>query len=134
MKNEALLKGFDEAIAINSAGYISEATVANIFLVKEGKFFTPDTQSDILEGITRNTVIAIAKLKRIECIEKKITKDELMNADEIFLSGSSANIVSVGSVDGKKIPHNSITQQFVKIYDEVRQGKVVEFKDWLRKI
>jgi branched-chain amino acid aminotransferase len=134
MKNEALLKGFDEAIAINSAGYISEATVANIFLVKDGKIFTPDTQSDILEGITRNTVIAIAKLKGIDCVEKKITKDELMNADEIFLSGSSANIVSVGSVDGKKIPHNSITQQFAKIYDEIRQGKVVEFKDWLRKI
>jgi len=134
MKNEALLKGFDEAIAINSAGYISEATVANLFIVKDGKVFTPDIQSDILEGITRNTVIAIAKLKGIECIEKKITKDELMNADEIFLSGSSANIVLVGSVDGKKIPGKKMTMEFAKIYEEVRMGRVEEFKDWVTKI
>ncbi len=134
MKNEALIKGFDEAIAINSAGYVSEATVANIFIVKDGKIFTPDTNSDILEGITRNTVMAIAKWKGIECIEKKVTKDELMNADEIFLSGSSANIVSVGSVDGKRIPSKAITAEFAKLYDDVRQGKVEEFKSWLMKV
>jgi len=134
MKNEALLKGFDEAIAMNSAGYVSEATVANLFIVKSGILYTPDIQSDILEGITRNTVIALAKLKGIECVEKKISKAELLDADEIFLSGSSANIVSVASVDGKKIPENKMTMDFAKIYEEVRMGNVEEFKDWLTKI
>jgi len=134
MKNEALIKGFDEAVAINSSGYVSEATVANIFLVKDGKIYTPDTQSDILEGITRDTVIQIAKKKGIECIEKKVTKQELYEADEIFLSGSSANIVSVKSVDGKEIPGNAVTQDISKMYDDVRQGSVVISSEWLREI
>ncbi len=134
MKNEALLKGFDEAIAINSAGFVSEATVANIFMVKEGKLFTPDTQSDILEGITRNTVIEIAKLKGIVCIEKKITKEELMSADEVFLSGSSANVISVKSIDGKNIPKNKMTKEIVKIYEDIRVGEVEGFGGWLTKI
>lgn len=132
MKNEALLKGFDEAISINSAGYISEATVANIFLVKDGALFTPDLESDILEGITRNTVMEIAKTKGIPCTEKKITKEELFNADEVFLSGSSAHIISVKSIDRKEISGNAITKEIAKIYQDIRMGKVGEFKEWLR--
>jgi branched-chain amino acid aminotransferase len=134
MKNEALIKGFDEAIAINNAGYVSEATVANIFIVKDGKIYTPDIQSDILEGITRDTVIKIAKHKGIECIEKKVTKQEIYEADEIFLSGSSANIVSVKSIDGKEIPGNTITKEISRMYDDIRQGGAVISKDWLRKV
>ena len=134
MKNEALQKGFDEAIAINSAGHVSEATVANLFIVKNGALFTPDTNSDILEGITRNTVIEIAKKKGISCVEKKITKEELYDADEIFLSGSSANIVSVQSVDGKNIPQNTLTKEIAKIYEEVRTGEAEGFEGWVTKI
>jgi branched-chain amino acid aminotransferase len=134
MKNEALQKGFDEAIAINSAGHVSEATVANLFIVKNGALFTPDINSDILEGITRNTVIEIAKKKGISCVEKKITKEELYDADEIFLSGSSANIVSVQSVDGKNIPQNTLTKEIAKIYEEVRTGENDGFIGWLTKI
>ncbi len=134
MKNEALLKSFDEAIAINSAGYISEATVANIFIVKDGKLYTPDTNSDILEGITRNTVIAIAKHLNIDCVEGKITKEELYGADEIFLSGSSANIVSVKSVDRREIPKNDVTKLISSSYEKVRMGEVVLEQEWCVKI
>ncbi len=134
MKNEALMNGFDEAIAINSKGYVSEATVANIFLVKDGKIYTPDTDSDILEGITRDTVKEISRMKGIECIEKKVTKDELYNADEIFLSGSSANIISVRSVDGKKISKNAMTKEIADIYAKVRLGEVKITDGWLNKI
>lgn len=134
MKNEALLKGFDEAIAINNAGYVSEATVANLFIVKDGVLYTPDMQSDILEGITRNTVMKIAELKGIECVEKKITKDELYNADEVFISGSSANIVSVRSVDGKKIPKNAMTKEIAEMYAKVRMGEVEIGDEWLIRI
>ncbi len=133
MKNEALLKGFDEAIAINSTGYISEATVANIFIVKNGALFTPDKESDILEGITRDTVMQIAKLKGISCTEKKITKEELYDADEVFLSGSSANIISVGSVDGNKFTKNILTKGISDMYQKVRIGEVKEFERWVRK-
>lgn len=134
MKNEALLKGFDEAIAINNAGYVSEATVANLFIVKDGVLYTPDMQSDILEGITRNTVMKIAELKGIKCVEKKITKDELYNADEVFISGSSANIVSVRSVDGKKIPKNAMTKEIAEMYAKVRMGEVELGEEWLIKV
>jgi branched-chain amino acid aminotransferase len=134
MKNEALIKGFDDAIAINSAGYISEATVANIFIVKDGKLYTPDTNSDILEGITRNTVMAIAKHLNIECVEKKITKEELYNADEVFLSGSSANIVSVKSVDGREIPKNYVTKLVSSTYERIRMRELVLDLEWCVKI
>lgn len=134
MKNEALLKGFDEAISLNSAGHVSEATVANVFVIKDGVLFTPDTDSDILEGITRNTVIEIAKMKGISCIEKKITKEELYDADEVFLSGSSANIVSVKSIDGKVIPQNKITKEFIKAYSDIRTGEAEDFKGWLGRV
>lgn len=116
MKNEALQKGFDEAIAINSKGFISEATVANIFYVKNGEIFTPDTDSDILAGITRDTVMKIKKVT-----EKKVTKEDLYTADEIFLTGSSANIVSVKSIDGKEIPSNTITKEIAKAYEDIKR-------------
>lgn len=134
MKNEAMAKGFDEAIALNSAGYISEATVANIFIVKNGALFTPDTSSDILEGITRNTVMEIAKKKGISCTENKITKEELYDADEVFISGSSANIVSVQSIDGKKIPQDTLTKEIMEMYEEVRTGENQEFGGWLTNV
>lgn len=134
IKNEALLKGFDEAISLNSAGHVSEATVANVFVIKDGVLFTPDTDSDILEGITRNTVIEIAKMKGVQCVEKKITKEELYNADEVFLSGSSANIVSIKSIDGKVIPQNKITKEFMKTYNDIRIGEVDDTKGWLGRV
>lgn len=117
MKNEALQKGFDEAIAINSAGFVSEATVANIFYVKNGEIFTPDKDSDILVGITRDTVMKIKKVT-----EKKVSKEDLYSADEIFLTGSSAGIVSVKSIDEKEIPQNTITKEIAKAYELLKQS------------
>lgn len=122
MKNEALQKGYDEAIALNTAGHISEATVANIFYVKNGEIFTPDTQSDILVGITRDTVMNIKKVT-----EKKVTREDLYTADEVFISGSSANIVSVEKIDDKIIPHNTITKEIAAAYNDARLHKT----DWL---
>lgn len=134
MKNESILKGFDEAISVNSAGHVAEATVANVFLIKDRILFTPDTDSDILEGITRSSVKEIAKMKGISCIEKKITKEELYNADEVFLSGSSANIVSIKSIDGKVIPQNKITKEFIKIYHDIRTGEAADTMGWLGRV
>ncbi len=117
MKNEALQKGFDEAIAMNSAGFVSEATVANIFYVKNGEIFTPDAQSDILIGITRDTVMKIKKVT-----EKKVTREDLYTADEIFLTGSSAGIVSVKSIDGKELPKNTITKEIAQAYEQLKRS------------
>jgi branched-chain amino acid aminotransferase len=134
MKNEALQKGFDEAISLNSAGFVSEVTVANLFIVKNGELFTPDLESDILEGITRNTVMQLAKIKGISCEEKKITKEELFDADEVFLSGSSAHIISIKSIDGKKMPSTKFGKEFAEMYEDVRMGKIPEFKEWLQEV
>lgn len=117
MKNEALQKGYDEAIAMNSAGFISEATVANIFYVKNGEIFTPDTDSDILVGITRDTVMKIRKVN-----QKKVTKEDLYTADEIFLTGSSVNIASIKSIDGINIPDNKITKEIVAEYEKIKRS------------
>jgi branched-chain amino acid aminotransferase len=87
-----------------------------------------------LEGITRNTVMAIAKHLNIECVEKKITKEELYNADEVFLSGSSANIVSVKSVDGREIPKNYVTKLVSSTYERIRMRELVLDLEWCVKI
>lgn len=125
MKNEALQKGFDEAIALNTAGHISEATVANIFYVKNGEIFTPDAQSDILIGITRDTVM---KLKKVT--EKKVTKEDLYTADEVFISGSSANIVSIEKIDDKIISNKTITREIAKLYEDTRLNN----RNWLTQL
>ncbi len=129
MKNEALQRGFDEAIALNTAGHISEATVANIFYVKNGEIFTPDAQSDILIGITRDTVM---KLKKVT--EKKVTKEDLYTADEVFISGSSANIVSIDKIGDTKIPQNTVALELSKVYQDIRLGKNDTHKDWLTQL
>lgn len=125
MKNEALQRGFDEAIALNTAGHISEATVANIFYVKNGEIFTPDAQSDILIGITRDTVM---KLKKVT--EKKVTREDLYTADEVFISGSSAHIVSIEKIDDKIIPNKTIAREISKLYEDARLNK----KEWLTQL
>lgn len=126
MKNEALQKGYDEAIALNTAGHISEATVANIFYVKNGEIFTPDAQSDILIGITRDTVM---KLKKVT--EKKVTKEDLYTADEVFISGSSANIVSIEKIDDVAIPQQTVAKELAQTYDDIRNGRIEEYNKWL---
>ncbi len=137
MKNEAILNGYDDAIAIDSNGHISEGTVANIFIIKDNKLITPDNSTDLLEGITRDSIRIIAKNNKIECIERAVDRSELYTADEIFICGSSVRITPVLSVDRRPIGDGKIgqvTKLLKSIYQDVLTGKLPNYDDWRLKV
>jgi branched-chain amino acid aminotransferase len=137
MKNEAILNGYDEAIAIDEHGHVAEGTVANLFMVRDGVLITPDPATDILEGITRDTVTKLAKTANIPVLERSIDRSELYLADELFMCGSSARVIPVISVDkrptagGKAGP---ITQKIAKLFADAQLAAPSEYADWLTKI
>ncbi len=103
IKNEAILNGYDDAIVLDVRGRVTEATVANIFIVRNGVLITPGVSVDILEGITRASVIAIARDAGIPVEERTVDRTELYIADEAFISGSSARITPIVSVDKRPV-------------------------------
>ena len=112
------MNGYDDAVSLDQNGHVCEGTVANIFLVKNGKLITPDSHADILEGITRDTVIKLAEILGIETSQRVVDRSELYTADEIFFSGSSANITPILSVDKRTVGTGSIgpiTEQLSKL-------------------
>lgn len=124
MKHEALLNGFDDAIALDAHGHVTEATVANVFLVRGGKLVTPSNSTDLLEGITRDTVFKLADQLDIPYEQATIDRSELYLADEIFLCGSSMNITPVISVDHRLIGQGEIgliTKKLQHHYREIGQ-------------
>jgi branched-chain amino acid aminotransferase len=122
MKHEAILNGFDDAIALDQHGHVTESTVSNIFLVRHGKLLTPSNATDLLEGITRDTVFTLAQKLDIPYEQTTIDRSELYLADEIFLCGSSMNITPVISVDHRLIgagKPGTVTKNLQKAYREV---------------
>jgi branched-chain amino acid aminotransferase len=132
MKHEAVLNGFDDAISLDEQGHVAESTVSNLFIIRDGRLITPSSSTDLLEGITRDTVIQLAGEMGIEVQERTIDRSEIYLADEIFLCGSSMNIMPVISVDhrltgtGRTGP---ITRQFIDTYRECGLGKG-KFSHW----
>jgi branched-chain amino acid aminotransferase len=136
MKNEALLNGYDEAIAVDERGHVAEGTVANLFIVRDSVLITPDAATDILEGITRDTVLTIAKNLNIPTLERSIDRSELYMTDEIFMCGSSAGVLPVVSVDKRTITTQAgpITQRIMDGYRELRQGNNSTLSEWIIKV
>ncbi len=133
MKNEALLNGYDEAIALDHNGHVAEATVANLFVVRNGKLATPDTSTDILEGITRDSLLEIAPKLGIEVEERSIDRTELYKCEEAFLCGSSVRITPVLSVDKRPINGGAIgpiTNKLMQKYEAVQRGTDNDFGNW----
>ncbi len=102
-KIEAINAGVEEAIMLNSEGYVAECTGDNIFIIKDGALYTPPIHSGVLRGITRGAVIDIAYLKEVPVHEEVLTRYDLFNADECFLTGTAAEIIPVVSIDRRKI-------------------------------
>ena len=102
-KTEASLSGFDEALLLNSSGKVSEASGMNLFIVRNGELITPGVDQDILEGITRASVIELAKSFGINVIERPVDKTELLIADEVFLTGTAAKITPVKQIESTNI-------------------------------
>lgn len=135
-KTESALEGYDEAIFLTKDNFVSEGSTDNIFIVKNGKVYTPSENSDILIGITRDTVIKLFKELGIEVIEKKITKDELFSADEVFFSGTGAEIAGVIEIDGKIIGSRKgeITKKIKELYYDLVHGKNPKYSNWISKV
>lgn len=133
MKNEALVNGFDDAIALDHNGHVAESTVANLFIVRRGKLATPDTSTDILEGITRDTLIELTAKDGDKVEERSIDRTELYKAEEAFVCGSSAGVVPILSVDRRPIGNGQPgpkTLKLMKEYDSLQRGLDDRFPHW----
>ena len=131
-KTEAVESGFDEAILMNSQGKISEASGMNIFMVRNGKLITPGFDQDILEGITRDSIITIAKDLGIEVEERAVDKTELFIADEVFLSGTAAKITPVKRVETYHLSdERPITEKLKTKLSAITANKDKNYQDWV---
>lgn len=134
-KTEAVESGFDEAILMNSQGKVCEASGMNIFMVREGKIITPSLDQDILEGITRDSIITIAQDLGFTVIERSVDKTELFIADEVFLSGTAAKITPVKQVETYHLSSNRpITDQLKAKLTAITTNQDSDYQDWIQKI
>jgi branched-chain amino acid aminotransferase len=130
---EALRDGYDEAMLLDVDGFVAEGSGENIFLVRKGIIFTPDLTS-ALDGITRNTIFVLAKECGYEIVEKRITRDEVYIADEVFFTGSAAEVTPIREVDNRTIGNGGrgpITEKLQSLYFDVVHGRNEAHKEWL---
>ncbi len=131
-KTEAVESGFDEAILMNSQGKVSEATGMNLFMVRRGELITPGFDQDILEGITRDSIITIARDMGITVVERPVDKTELFIADEIFLSGTAAKITPVKRIEMFELPQERpITSRLKEKLTAIVENREAQYKDWV---
>ena len=134
---EAKRNGFDEAILLDHNGNVSEAPGENIFIVRDGQLLTPSLASSALEGITRDAIIKIAKDLDIDFIERDIARSELIISDEIFLTGTAAEIIPIISMDSKKIGNGKpgdITKKMMQEYTDIVMDKNNDYTQWLTSV
>lgn len=130
---EAANDGYDEALLLDVDGYVAEGSGENIFIVKNGKLYTPDLTS-CLEGITRATVIQLAEENALQVIEKRITRDEVYCADEAFFTGTAAEVTPIRELDSRQIGEGKrgpITAKLQAQFFDVVQGRSVKHAEWL---
>jgi branched-chain amino acid aminotransferase len=132
---EALKSGFDEAIMLNANGMVVEASAENIFIIKDNVLITPPIMSGALNGITRDSILTLARDNRIPCKIRDISRDELYLANEVFLTGTAAEVKSVVEIDNRIIGDGkagAISQRLKILYESVVHGKNKKFsKKWL---
>jgi len=131
---EALKNGYDEAIMLNNKGNVAEGSAENIFVVKNGIIKPPPLDADILNGITRNSVIQLIKKEHMKLVEKNITVNELLKADEVFMTGTAAEVKSVTKIDKNSIGNGGvgeITKELQKSFMNIVMGKDKRFVRWL---
>ncbi len=130
---EALTDGYDEAMLLDNEGYVAEGSGENIFIIKNDIIYTPDLTS-ALNGITRNTVMALANDLGLEIVEKRITRDEVYIADEAFFSGTAAEVTPIREVDNRTIGEGGrgpITEKLQRLYFDVVYGREPRYAHWL---
>ena len=133
-KTEAVLNGFDEAVMLNADGHVAEGSGENLFLVSQGRLITPGPSDNILPGITRDTIIQLAREELgIETIERSVDRSELYLADECFLTGTAAHLSPVVEIDHRKTGSGEvgpITRRIQDLYFQVIRGNIQKYQDW----
>jgi branched-chain amino acid aminotransferase len=134
-KSEAQMNGFDEAILLSQDGHVAEGSAANLFLDKNGTVFTPDPAQNVLEGITRRTVLTLAKDELgLPIVERALDRSELYGADEVFLTGSAAGITYINSIDHRKIGDGTlgpVTRALANLFEDLTMGRVERYRSYL---
>ena len=133
---EVTADGYDEALLLDTEGYVSEGAGENVFIVKNGRIYTPDLAS-CLDGITRDSVVTLARDMGIEVIEKRITRDEVYCADEAFFTGTAAEVTPIRELDGRMIGAGSrgpVTEKLQAMFFDVVGGKAEKYRHWLTKV
>lgn len=136
-KGDACRLGFDDALMMTADGHIAEGSGANLFIIRDGVLLTSSKYSDVLEGITRKTIIELAKDLKIPVEEREIDRTEVYIADEAFLSGTGAQVAWIAEVDGRKISDGGvgpITQKIQRLFFNIVRGKEEKYKKWLTKV
>ncbi|UAW64903.1 branched-chain amino acid transaminase [Mycoavidus sp. HKI] len=130
---EVAANGYDEALLLDTDGYVSEGSGENVFMVSKGRLYTPDLSS-CLDGITRDTVMILARAYDIEVIEKRITRDEMYCADEAFFTGTAAEIIPIRELDNRLIGEGRrgpITAKLQRAFFDIVTGKDPQYAHWL---
>ncbi len=130
---EATSDGYDEALLLDASGYVAEGSGENIFIVRNGKLYTPDA-TVALEGITRDTVMTIARDMGLEVIEKRITRDEVYCADDAFFTGTAAEVTPIRELDQRQLGQGSrgpITEEIQQRFFNIVNGKDAKYDHWL---
>ncbi|HUR48781.1 MAG TPA: branched-chain amino acid transaminase [Acidimicrobiales bacterium] len=133
-KIEAIKSGYDEAILLNPQGFVSECTGENLFIVRDGVIVTPPSEAGALEGITRHSVITIARDLGFDVVEANLLRSDLYVAEEAFLTGTAAEVVPIRSIDDRELGTGEpgpIAQRIQETYNSVVRGEVGQYKDWV---
>jgi branched-chain amino acid aminotransferase len=137
IRMEAQSNGYAEGIALDSSGYVSEGSGENIFLVRDGKILTPPLGASVLPGITRDTVMQLAESMKIPLVETLVPREMLYIADEVFFSGTAAEITPIRSVDRIVVGKGSrgpVTEKLQKAFFDIVNGKAPDRFGWLTPI
>lgn len=138
VKTDALRAGFDEALVLNQAGHLAEGSAENVFMMRNGELLTPPVTENILEGITRRSVMELAREELdLEVIERPIDRTEVYLADEFFMVGTAAQITAVTRVDFRPIGTGEmgpVTAKLRALYDDVVRGKVPRYRKWVEPV
>lgn len=136
-KREAKMAGYDEAVLMDVQGYVSEGSGENLFLVKHGKLVTPPLSASILEGVTRDTILTLAREEGIPVSEEMVTRDQLYLADEAFFTGTAAEVTPIREVDNRQIGQGgvgSVTRRLQQRYFDVVKGSDLSHPEWLTRV
>ncbi len=130
---EALDTGYDEALLLDTSGFVMEGSGENLFIIKEGVVYTPDLTS-ALDGITRKTIIRLIADEGLALIERRITRDEIYICDEAFFTGTAAEVTPIRELDNRQIGNGRrgpITEKLQRRFFDVVHGRIADYEDWL---